>query len=98
MQPTAIQVLGAETLCDPRSRDHREPIARHREVIRVNPQDPRLMTITTAPQLADLLNVKEKTLRSWLRKDFPEHAPGQGAKWRLTPEMNRRMAKRAGHS
>ena len=64
----------------------------------VNAQDPRLMTITTAPQLADYLNVNEKKLRSWLRKDFPEHAPGQGDEWALTPEMNRRMVERAGRA
>ena len=52
-------------------------------------------TITTAPQLADYLGIDAKKLRGWLRKDFPTHAPGQGAEWSLTPEMNRRMAERA---
>ena len=52
-------------------------------------------TITTAPQLADYLGIEEKTLRSWLRKDDPARAPGQGGEWSLTPEMNLRMAERA---
>ena len=56
------------------------------------------MTITTAPQLADHLNVNQKKLRGWLRKDFPKQAPGQGDEWRLTPEVNRRMAERAGRT
>jgi hypothetical protein len=57
--------------------------------------DARLQAITTAPRLADYLDVSEKTLRHWLREDFPRNAPGQGDEWRLTPEMNRRMAVRA---
>ena len=55
-----------------------------------------ITTITTAPQLADYLNVDAKKLRGWLRKDYPNRAPGQGDEWALTPEMNRRMAGRAG--
>ena len=53
-------------------------------------------TITTAPQLADYLGVEAKKLRGWLRKDYANRAPGQGEEWSLTPEMNRRMAERAG--
>ena len=53
-------------------------------------------TITPAPQLADYLGIDEKKLRGWLRKDYPARAPGQGDEWSLTPEMNRRMAERAG--
>ena len=54
--------------------------------------DAKLQTITTAPALADYRNVKEKTLRHWLRAEYRDQAPGQGGEWRLTPEMNRRMA------
>ena len=55
-----------------------------------------ITTITTAPQLADHLNVDAKKLRGWLRKDYPDRAPGQGDEWVLTPDMNRWMAERAG--
>jgi hypothetical protein len=55
-----------------------------------------LATITTAPALADYLGVPEKTLRRWLRREYPKLAPGQGDEWYLTPEMNRRMAELAG--
>jgi hypothetical protein len=48
---------------------------------------PRLLTVTTAQQLADYLDVPEKRLRAWLRKDYPAKAPGQGDQWTLTPEM-----------
>jgi hypothetical protein len=56
--------------------------------------DPRLLTITTVQQLADYLNVPEKRLRAWLRKEYPTKAPGQGDQWTLTPEMRKRMAER----
>lgn len=61
----------------------------------MNEPDARLKTITTAPQLADYLNMNEKTLRGWLRQAFPKKAPGQGDQGVLTEEMNRRMAERA---
>jgi len=57
-----------------------------------------LRTMTTVQQLADYLDVREKTLRGWLRQEYPAKAPGRGRRWRLTPEMNRRMAARAGAS
>lgn len=51
---------------------------------------------TSVPQLADRLDVPEKTLRAWLREEFPREAPGQGGQWELTDEMRRKMAERAG--
>lgn len=54
-----------------------------------------LQTITTVQQLSDFLHVEEKTLRGWLRAEYPKLAPGQGEQWFLTPGMNRRMAEKA---
>ena len=43
----------------------------------------------TVQQLADRIDVGEKTVRHWLREQFPKAAPGGGAVWELTPEMIR---------
>jgi hypothetical protein len=51
--------------------------------------------ITTVQQLSDYLDVDEKTLRRWLREQFPKEAPGSGGQWELTVVMRREMRARA---
>ena len=51
--------------------------------------------ITTVQQLADFLDVNEKTLRRWLREQFPDDAPGSGGQWELTLVMRREMRARS---
>jgi predicted site-specific integrase-resolvase len=46
-------------------------------------------------QLADKLDVDEKTIRRWLREGFPAAAPGQGRQWELTSYMVKFCEKRA---
>ena len=60
-----------------------------------NEPEAKIQTITTVQQLSDYLGVTEKALRRWLREDYPDHAPGKGGRWPLTPAMNRRMAERS---
>lgn len=42
---------------------------------------------TTAPALAEVLGVNEKTLREFLRNRFSSKAPGKGKPWTITLPM-----------
>lgn len=42
---------------------------------------------TTVQQLADDLDADEKYVRSILRKEYPESAPGKGQRWELNAKM-----------
>ena len=53
------------------------------------------MVILDPTNLAWILGVSDKTLRSWLRQEFPKKAPGKGNRWTLNLVMARRMAERA---
>jgi len=52
-------------------------------------------SITTAPELAAFLDINEKTLRHWLREEFPDDRPGKGKRWEITMVMRRQMRARA---
>jgi predicted site-specific integrase-resolvase len=49
----------------------------------------------TVYELSYMLDVDEKTLRRWLREDYPKRAPGKGNRWEITTQMARRMVRRA---
>jgi hypothetical protein len=41
--------------------------------------------------LAHVFGIHPKTLRHWLRQEFPQKAPGKGHRWVITAPMGRRM-------
>jgi len=55
----------------------------------------RKVTMITVYELSYMLDVDEKTLRRWLREDYPKRAPGKGNRWEITTQMARRMVRRA---
>jgi hypothetical protein len=51
--------------------------------------------ITTPAQLAEVVERDEKTVRAWLREEYPAQAPGQGYRWVLTASMVNRIKERS---